>query len=147
MVMQNYRNHTCYYPLHQFVVIPLTLVYLIWTIVNFVSAIGSGTGINEQLYHLVGAIILFLLPLLARIYALKDQDRIIMLEMRQWYFDLTGTSFKENERKLRMSQIIAFRFAGVQELFPWIDRAIMEGMRSEEIKKSIENWQEDSSRG
>ncbi|RZS97466.1 DUF6526 family protein [Cecembia calidifontis] len=144
--MQNYKNHIRYYPFHHFVITPLTLVYLIWTIVNVVKALGSGFGVNDQLYHLIGAIILFLLPLLARIYALKNQDRIIRLEMRQRYFELTGTSFREKERKLRLSQIIALRFAGDKELLPLIDRAIKEGMRSKEIKKSIENWQEDRRR-
>lgn len=144
--MQNYKNHTRYYPFHHFVISPLTLVYLIWTIVNLASVIGSGIGVNEQLYHLIGAFILFLLPPLARIYALKNQDRIIRLEMRQRYFELTGTSFREKERKLRLSQIVALRFAGDKELLPLIDRAIKEGMRSKEIKKSIENWQEDRRR-
>jgi hypothetical protein len=144
--MQNYNNHARYYPLHHFLITPLTLIYLIWTIVNFGSAIASGNGINENLYHLIGAVILFLLPVLARIYALKNQDRIIKLEMRQRYFEMTGESFTTKEKKLRLSQIIALRFTSNGELLPLIDRAIKEAMKPKEIKKSIKNWEEDRGR-
>lgn len=144
--MQNYKNHTRYYPFHHFVLTPLTLVYFVWTLVDLFSAIGSGVQVSQQVYHLIGATILLLLPLLARIYALKNQDRIIRLEMRQRYFELTGKSFREKERKLRLSQIIALRFAGDNELLELIDKAIKEGLRSKVIKQSIENWQEDNRR-
>ncbi|WP_040401285.1 DUF6526 family protein [Cecembia lonarensis] len=144
--MQNYKNHSRYYPFHHFVLTPLTLVYFVWTLVNLISAIGSGVQASEQVYHLIGATILLLLPLLARIYALKNQDRIIRLEMRQRYFELTGSSFREKERKLRLSQIIALRFAGDNELLALIERTIKEGLRSKVIKQSIENWQEDKRR-
>ncbi|MGY6742373.1 MAG: DUF6526 family protein [Cecembia sp.] len=144
--MQNYKNHTRYYPFHHFVLTPLTLVFFIWTLVNLFSAIGSGVQVSQEVYHLIGATILLLLPLLARIYALKNQDRIIRLEMRQRYFELTGESFREKERKLRLSQIIALRFAGDNELLELIDKAIKEGLRSKVIKQSIENWQEDNRR-
>lgn len=144
--MQNYKNHTRYYPFHHFVLTPLTLVYFVWTLVDLFSAIGSGVQVSQQVYHLIGATILLLLPLLARIYALKNQDRIIRLEMRQRYFELTGKSFREKERKLRLSQIIALRFSGDNELLELIDKAIKEGLRSKVIKQSIENWQEDNRR-
>ena len=141
--MQTYKNHTQYYPLHHFVITPLTLIYFFWTLNNLFTAIGSRIHITQQLYHLCGAVILLILPLLARIYALKNQDRIIRLEVRQRYFELTGKSFRENENKLRLSQIIALRFAGDNEFLPLMEKAINEGMRSKSIKQSIENWQED----
>ncbi|PSL07447.1 DUF6526 family protein [Cecembia rubra] len=144
--MQNYKNHSRYYPFHHFVITPLTLLYLIWSIINLFSALSTGIGLEEQIYQFTGAVILFLIPILTRIYALKNQDRIIRMEMRQRYFELTGTSFREKERKLRLSQIVALRFAGDKELLHLIERAIKEGMRSKEIKKSIENWQEDRRR-
>jgi len=99
-----------------------------------------------QVYHLIGAIILFLLPLLARIYGLKNQDRIIRMEMRQRYFELTGQSFKDKEKRLRLSQIIALRFASDGELLPLMEKAIKEKLRAKKIKQMIKNWQEDSRR-
>ncbi|MFD2201153.1 DUF6526 family protein [Shivajiella indica] len=144
--MQNYKNHARYYPFHHFIITPLTLVYLGWTISNLVRSINSGEVISIQVYHLIGAFILFLLPLLARIYALKNQDRIIRLEMRQRYFELTGKSFQDKEKKLRLSQIIALRFASDEELLPLMEKTIEEKLRAKKVKQLIKNWQEDRRR-
>ncbi|TVP45246.1 MAG: hypothetical protein EA341_15415 [Mongoliibacter sp.] len=143
--MQNFKNHARYYPLHHFIVTPLTLIYFIWSIVNVTSAWGTDS-LNSGFYNLLGASILLILPILARIYALKNQDRIIRMEMRQRYFELTGESFSGKEKKLRLSQIIALRFASDPELVVLIDKAISGGMRSKEIKQEIQNWQEDKKR-
>lgn len=145
-LMQNFKNHARYYPFHHFVITPLTLIYLIWSLNNLRAAIRIGEGVSMEIYHLIGAIILILLPLLSRIYALKNQDRIIRLEMRQRYFELTGKSFQETEKNLRLSQIIALRFAGNEELLALMERAIAEKLSAKEIKQSIQNWQEDNRR-
>ena len=144
--MQNYKNHTRYFPFHHFVITPLTLIYLIWTIVNLVGSLNSGVDISIQIYHLIGALILFLLPLLARVYALKNQDRIIRMEMRQRYFELTGNPFWDNEKRLRLSQIVALRFASDEELLPLMERTLEENLRAKKIKQLIKNWQEDRRR-
>lgn len=144
--MQNFKNHARYYPLHHFVITPLTLVFLIWSLNNLGVAIRIGEGVSMEIYHLIGAIILILLPVLSRIYALKNQDRIIRLEMRQRYFELTGKSFQETEKNLRLSQIIALRFAANEELLPLMERAVAEKLTAKEIKQSIQNWQEDKRR-
>lgn len=143
--MQNYKNHTRYYPLHHFVITPLTLGYLIWSLVNLVEAWDLKFP-KVEFQIVIGAAILFVLPILVRIYALKNQDRIIRLEMRHRYFELTGESFYPKEKRLRMSQIIALRFASDGELVSLVDKAIAGGMRSKEIKQEILNWQEDRKR-
>ena len=86
------------------------------------------------------------IALIARSYALKNQDRIIRLEMRQRYFHLTGSTFTEKEKQLKLSQIIALRFAGDQELLPLIKRAISEKLSPTEIKKAISDWVSDENR-
>lgn len=144
--MQNYQNHTRYFPLHHFIITPLSLIYFIWTCVISFQAIQLGNYSSMHVYQMIGAVIILILPLLARIYALKNQDRIIRLEMRQRYFELTGKSFKEMERKLRLSQIIALRFAGDEELIPLMQKTIEEGLSPKTIKQSINDWQEDSRR-
>lgn len=143
--MQNFKNHVRYYPLHHFILTPLTFAYLIWSVINVLKAWNVGFP-TQELYQLLGAVILTMLLFLARIYALKNQDRIIRLEMRQRYFELTGKSFYSKERKLRLSQIIALRFASDEELVALINKAISGGMRSKEIKKEIQHWQEDKKR-
>lgn len=143
--MQNYKNHTRYFPLHHFLITPLTLIIMAWSLVNLFT-LWETKEISQALYNILIAFVLLLLPVLARIYALKTQDRIIRLEMRQRYFELTGTSFHKMEKKLRMSQIIALRFAGDEELIPLMEKAVKEKLKSNEIKKSIQNWQEDRRR-
>ncbi|SNS47183.1 hypothetical protein SAMN06295967_11083 [Belliella buryatensis] len=140
--MQNYKNHARYYPLHHFVITPLTLVYFIWSIVKVIQAFDTDLFSNA-IFFLIGALIILILPLLARLYALKNQDRIIRMETRQRYFELTGKSFRELEPKLRLSQIIALRFASDEELLSLIEETIKNDLSAKVIKQRIKNWQAD----
>ncbi|WP_162340124.1 DUF6526 family protein [Cyclobacterium salsum] len=141
--MQNYANHSRYYPLHHYVVAPLTLILLSWSFWNLAEAFAAGGDWLNSLYLALGAVVLFLLPVISRIYALKNQNRIIRLEMRLRYFQLSGKPFLHLEKKLKMKQLIALRFAGSKELIPLIDRAIQENLSPREIKRAIQDWQGD----
>lgn len=141
MKTQNYQNHTRLYPFHHLFITPLCLIYLGWTIYRM--DFSTTESILTSIYTLIGAAILALLPLLSRIYALKTQNRIILMEMRQRYFHLTGSPFYEKEKYLKPSQIIALRFAGDEELVELTNKAIKKGLRSKEIKQNVKNWQGD----
>jgi hypothetical protein len=141
MKNQNYGNHTRYNPFQHFVLAPLTLIFLGWT-GNKMDFSSTETTL-ESIYLFIGAFILFLLPLLARLYALKLQNRIILNEMRNRYFHLTGKTFDEKEQKLTLGQIIGLRFASDAELLELMDRAIAENLTSKEIKQQIKNWKGD----
>lgn len=141
MNTQNYSNHARYYPLHHFVITPLTLVFLGWT-VNKMD-FSTQESISESSYQLIGALVLFLLPLLARLYALKLQNRLILNEMRIRYFHLTGESFGKREDNLTLGQIIALRFAGDNELLNLMDKAQGQKLSAKDIKKSIQHWKGD----
>ena len=97
----------------------------------------------ESGYLFIGAFVVVLLPLLARSYALKLQNRIILNEMRNRYFHLTGKTFDEKEQQLKLSQIIGLRFASDGELLNLMDRAIAERLTSKEIKQQSKNWKGD----
>jgi hypothetical protein len=56
---------------------------------------------------------------------------------------LTGKTFDEKERELKLGQIIALRFASDAELLNLMDRAIAENLSSKEIKQQIKNWKGD----
>jgi hypothetical protein len=141
MKTQNFKNHTRYFPFHHFVITPLTLILLVWTIIKL--DFSSSEQSIEGVYSLLIAFILFLLPLLARVYALKLQNRLILNEMRTRYFHLTGKSFEEKEQILKLGQIIALRFASDQELLPLMDKAIESKLSPKDIKMSIINWKGD----
>jgi hypothetical protein len=141
MKNQNYGNHTRYNPLHHFVLTPLTTIFFGWTITKI--DFSSQETALESGYLFIGSFILVLLPLIARMYALTLQNRIILNEMRNRYFYLTGKTFEEKERNLRLGQIIALRFASDEELLGLMDRAIAEKLKAKEIKQQIKNWKGD----
>jgi hypothetical protein len=81
--------------------------------------------------------------MLARIYALKNQNRIIYAEMRARYAELTGKAFREKEEKLSGGQLIALRFASDEELIFLIEETIEKNYTPKEIKMKIKNWKGD----
>ncbi|MFY9158228.1 DUF6526 family protein [Aquirufa ecclesiirivi] len=134
---QDYESHTRYYHLHHFIILPLAFFLFIWTV-----ELTLEDPVNDWLYLLVG-VLFILISFINRIYANRNQDRIIRLEMRLRYFQLTQVPFTEKENLLNIRQIVALRFASDEELLPLIDRAILNNLSSKEIKKSIHNWQGD----
>ncbi len=141
--MQNYTNHRRLYPAHHFILTPITAAALAFAF----AMIGDSESIGKQeIFNVLAASALILTAFIARIYAIKNQNRIIRLEMRYRYFELTGKSFKEKESQLSLSQIIALRFAGDDELLQLIDKSILEKLSNKQIKQSIQNWQADYKR-
>ena len=141
MKTQNFGNHTRYNPLHHFVLTPLTTIFFGWTIAKM--DFSSQDTTLESIFLFIGAFVLVLLPLIARMYALTLQNRIIINEMRNRYFQLTGKPFEEKEKELRLGQIIGLRFASDEELLNLMDRAITEKLTAKEIKQQIKNWKGD----
>ena len=138
--MQNYTNHRRLNPAHHFVLTPLVVIVFIWSIT---FAFDCSIEVKFRIIMLVLSLSLVLSVFISRMYAIKNQDRIIRLEMRQRYFEMTGTSFSAKEKQLKMSQIIALRFAGDAELLPLMERAIAEKLSSKEIKLAVTDWQAD----
>jgi hypothetical protein len=134
---QTYSNHTRFFPLHHFFIAPLSIVFLVGCII---VAFNSNWAFLEKTLIVMLGIFIFILPMLARIYGLKNQDRLIRLEMRQRYFELSGKSFLPLENELSKGQIIALRFAGDDELLSLIEKAKKEKLPPKLIKQSVKNW-------
>jgi len=79
----------------------------------------------------------------ARSFALAAQDRAIRAEENLRHFALSG---KLLDKRLRMSQIIALRFADDAEFLPLAEKAATENMKADAIKKSIVSWKADHNR-
>jgi hypothetical protein len=141
MKNQRYENHTRYNPFHHFVLTPLTTIFFGWTIAKM--DFSSQDAALESGFLFIGAFVLVSLPLIARMYALTLQNRIILNEMRSRYYHLTGKTFDEKEQNLRLGQIIALRFAPDHELLGLMERAITEKLTAKEIKQQIKNWKGD----
>lgn len=137
--MQDVKNHKKYYPLHHFILMPLTLGFFIWSFIQIFKS-----SANIPLFII--ALILLITSIITRIYALKNQDRIIRLEMRLRYFQLTQHNLSAVEQKLTIHQLVALRFAGDDELISLIDRTLKENLSPAAIKNNIKNWQADHHR-
>jgi hypothetical protein len=138
--MQNYKNHRRLNPAHHFVLTPIVTFFFVWSII---FAFDCSAELKFRLMILLASTALLLSAFISRMYAIKNQDRIIRLEMRQRYFEMTGASLSVKEKQLSMGQLIALRFAGDAELLPLMERAIAEKLTSKEIKLAITDWQAD----
>ncbi len=141
--MQNFKNHRRSNPLYHLVLLPLAALLFFYSLANFFLEPGE---LKENIFNSALALAVLLCTIISRSFALKNQDRIIRMEMSQRYFELTGSSFSEKEKQLRLSQIIALRFASDNELLDLIERAIAEKLESKVIKMLIKDWKADKRR-
>ena len=138
---QNFKNHTRFVPLYHYVAGTLVIAIFGGSIVNLIHA-DAHTHYSAALIVCI-AFVLILLFWYARSFALKAQDRAIRAEENFRHFILTG---KPLDDRLRMSQIIALRFASDEE-FPSLAKKAVEGqLSSKEIKATIKNWRADYNR-
>ena len=138
---QNFKNHGRYIPLWHFIV-PLIIAGILgWGIVLFVD--------HHMATHFLGAamiLISFVLLMLwwyARYFALKAQDRAIRAEENFRHYLLTGKPF---DSRIRMSQVIALRFASDAEFPVLAKRAVEENLSQKQIKQAIQDWKADYNR-
>jgi hypothetical protein len=140
MSEQSYPNHAQFVtPFHK-VLLPMLLLTLIGSIVNLVRSWGD----HERIYSASLIVILtfstLLLAFLARVFALKAQDRAIRAEESLRYYVLTGHL---PDPRLTIRQIIALRFASDGELLDLSRRAATENLEADRIKREIKEWRAD----
>ena len=139
MTEQNYSNHTRWYPLFHFVVIPLLALNFLSHLVRFFMSPSWALGF----WTLLGVTLIFL-ALAARLQALKAQDRVIRLEERLRYKEVLSPELAKRAEQLSMGQIVALRFASDGELAGLIERTLNdEFAKPKEIKMAIKNWRGD----
>ncbi len=138
MSEQNFRNHSRYIILWTFITPLILLAILGGSIVNLIHA-DAHTHYSAALILLI-SVVLIIIYWYARSFALRAQDRAIRAEENFRYFILTGKPF---DNRLRMSQIIALRFAPDDEFPELAKKAVEEKLRSKEIKAAIKKWKAD----
>ncbi|CAN5681330.1 hypothetical protein BH10BAC3_BH10BAC3_02920 [soil metagenome] len=144
MKKQDFKNHVQYYPPHHFIFYPLLLILIsicIWFAYKYP---------HQSLIWPAFAVVLFLIGglsfMLRQHYALTNQNRIVRLEMRLRYYQLSHEKFETIESQLSFPQIAALRFASNQELLLLIEKTIKENLSPDAIKKSIIDWLPDNMR-
>ncbi len=138
MQEQNFKNHTRLVKGYHGLTFLLILALLIGSIVNLCHS--AKENIYSASLICVASVIFVLLFWFIRAFALKAQDRAIRAEENLRYFILTG---KALPTQLRLSQIIALRFAEDAEFVELIKKALDEKLSAKEIKSSITSWKAD----
>jgi hypothetical protein len=132
---QNYEHHRKMDPIFHFGIIFLGLVTLILSVVFFFQHLGSQWLLSVLVLGF--ALMLLLITVRLRGYALQLQDRIIRNEENFRYYRLTGNQL---DPMLSLKQVIALRFAGDEEYLELVERAKLENLSPDDIKKSIRHW-------
>ena len=144
MSQQNYKNHIRYYSPHHFVFYPVML-----TLIGISIYMGCADSALRMVYLLLAALafaITLLSFMLRQHYALGNQNRIVRLEMRLRYYQLTHERLEQYEGRLSFGQIAALRFASDGELPALLQRALNEQLSPDAIKRDIKDWQADDMR-
>jgi hypothetical protein len=134
-VPQTLANHTRFDPIFHFVMLPLALLLLIWTITHLYRHPS-----HEAIAWLVAALLLFMTAGKARGYALKAQDRVIRLEETLRLAKLSPNTAGLN---LKEGQLVALRFASDAELPALAEKAAANELTSKQIKQAIQTWRPD----
>jgi len=135
---QQFSNHKRYVTGYHYILLPALLAFLIGSIVNLVKSDCSNFYSASLICFL--SFILVFITFYTRSFALVAQNRVIRAEENMRHYILTG---KPLPSELRLSQIIALRFASDEEYLGLIDRAVKENLSAADIKKSIQNWRGD----
>ena len=138
---QNIKTHRRYITMWHWVTGAAIVLALTGSIITFVHS--DGNLRHASLMLVIISLILASLFWFARRFALKAQDRAIRAEENFRHYILTG---KQLDPGLRMSQIVALRFASDEEFPPLAKKALEEKLRPYEIKMAIRNWRPDHNR-
>ena len=134
---QSFQNHA-HRPTHTGVVWLFALLALIFEIMT--------TFFGRELRGWAVMMIIlavFELGWISRIYTVKLQDRIIMLEVKVRAAELLPSGADAQLAKLNSKQVAALRFAGDEEFGALLERAARENLEPKAIKAAIKNWRPD----
>jgi Family of unknown function (DUF6526) len=137
---QNFSNHGKLVPAFHFFVIPVLLFNFFWSLYRCYIMQFAFPAI---VYAFVAAALVVLM-FLARLFALRVQDRVIRLEERLRLRELLPADLQPRIVEFRPSQLIALRFASDSEL-PALARKVLDNKIEDQkaIKSMVQNWRAD----
>ncbi len=136
MAEQSFENHA-HRPTHTAVVWLLGLAALVLMVM-----LAPDYGARD--WALIATILAVIeLGWISRVYTVKLQDRIIMLEMKVRVAEILPAGQDAQLARLSSKQIAALRFASDEELGVLLERAARENMAPKEIKAAIRAWRPD----
>lgn len=140
MADQSLRNHTKWLPPFHFFVLPVLLVNLGFSLYWCGKA---GFSLSSVLSALVAAA-LFTGFVMARVMAMKVQDRVIRLEEQLRLERVLPADLQPRIEEFTMEQLVALRFASNAEL-PELARKVLDEKLNDRkaIKQMIKTWRPD----
>ena len=140
MAEQNLSNHTKFVPQFHFFVLPVLTG-------NFLYSLYAWYKGEFSLGGLWRALVAFTIAygfVVARLMALKVQDRVIRLEETLRYERLLPADLKARMQEFTVEQMIALRFASDAELPALARKVLDEKMDARKpIKQMIKKWRPD----
>jgi hypothetical protein len=139
MQEQSFKSHAKFVPVFHYFVGPVLMINVINSVIRAYHFFNY-----EHAFGVLLALALFTLAFLARIFALKVQDRVIRLEMRLRLRELLPADLQSRILEFRTGQLVAMRFASDAEL-PTLARKVLDENLTDQrsIKSQIQNWQPD----
>jgi hypothetical protein len=136
MAEQSFANHA-----HR----PVHTVVVGWFAIIALGFLASDFDTSQSRDWAIAAIIMAVLVLgwISRVYTVKLQDRIIMLEVKVRAAELLSAGQDAQLAKLNGKQIAALRFASDAEFGALLERAARENLPPKEIKAAIKTWRPD----
>jgi Family of unknown function (DUF6526) len=136
---QNFKNHARFHPLFHFVGMPILLINFIYSIVRA----AQDFSIDRLEFVFLSFGILATL-FVARLSALKAQDRVIRLEEQLRFANILPKDLAQKAANLKTVQLIALRFASDEELSDLVKRTLNgEFATTKDIKLAVKNWRGD----
>ena len=136
MPEQSFKNHA-HRPTETGILWLLSIIALVLIVQQF-----RGTDTRDWAI-LVLTLAMFLVGWISRLYIVRLQDRIIMLEMKVRAAEVLPAGQDAALARLTKRQIVALRFASDEELGALLDRAVRENMTAKDIKAAVKTWRPD----
>ena len=143
MTEQNYANHRRFSIGYHYLLTAMLLSGIVVAVINIVRHPAHEGGFVSAVLIAFLFICVGFIGFFARTFALKAQDRAVRAEENLRYFTLAG---KTHSSSLSIAQIAALRFAPDEELLPLTERAMIEKLSPDDIKKAVVNWRTDTHR-
>jgi hypothetical protein len=137
MAEQSAQNHT-----HRPTQTAVAGLFALLALIFIVRTMYFG-GDMRDLAILMTVLSVFVLVGISRIYTVKLQDRIIMLEEKVRAAELLTAGQDAHLAKLSPKQIAALRFASNEEFGALLERAARENLSPKDIKAAIKTWRPD----
>ena len=143
MAQQSFQSHAKWLPPFHFFVLPVLLINLGFSISWCVKAGFTVRGVLS----VVVAAALFVGMVMARVMAMKVQDRVIRIEERIRFERLLPADMHARIGEFTIDQLVALRFASNAEL-PGLARRVLEEKVNDRkaIKHMIKTWRPDLAR-